>query len=134
VATYDYHDKFFSKQSLGKELKKRSRRKPSVEEHTLVDPDKFVEAVKHHVNGKYVEFTFSPSGIVSTVLGKVHHSPHRIVENFEYVLRHLYSIRPEHDGDYVIGLNLNGSKCPGGALPLDIDQVFRTSNAGGCRQ
>lgn len=112
---------------MGKVLRKRKKRRPCIEEKTLVDREELVHRVKQHANGKFIEYRASQAGCVSAILGKVQQTPlEHVIENYEYVLKHLYSVRPEScRGDYVLSMHMNGARSPG-SVPLDLKKVLRS--------
>jgi len=107
---------------------------PCLEDRTLVEPEEFVEVVKHHANGTYRRFVASKQGCVATSLGRVElHTPEQIVENMNAVLRHLYAIQPEdfgtgpiaknkNAGKYILGIHMGNPQS--GSFPLYLPDVL----------
>jgi ribosomal protein L1 len=111
---------------------KRHKINPSPDDKTLVAPEDFVEAVRKHAGGYFIKYQNDLSGNVSVMIGKAALENHKLVENFDWVLRHLFATRPfefgngpyakkKNLGKYVLGMHMVSSKTA--ALPLDLTTI-----------
>lgn len=132
VATKDMRRILTAKQSGIASRLKKFNLTPSLENKTLVKHADFIDAVEKYVHFKRLQWKTDLRGITTVPLGRILMSTDHVMENFDNVLKELYTMRPfdfgtggrgrpKNKGKFVLKLFMKNSE--GKALPIDLSTV-----------
>ena len=105
---------------------------PTPERKTLVEPEELCESVRKYAYGFYVPYQSDINGCVATRLGRFSEPDDYIVENFQYVLRHMFDTqltqfgngpdaKKKNIGKYILGIHMTSSQSD--AFNVDLEQI-----------
>jgi ribosomal protein L1 len=105
---------------------------PKQRDGTIVDLDDFVETVRKHAHGYRTKMSMSSAtGSIITPIGqmKSHRVP-QLLDNLEYVIQHLFAIKPSTPSDpnipYILRIYVSLENSIPGSLELDLDATLQT--------
>jgi ribosomal protein L1 len=104
---------------------------PKQRDGTIVDPDEFVETVRKHAQGYRTKLNMPTSGSIITPIGRMKtHRLSQLLDNLEYVIQHLFAIKPSTPSDphmpYILRIYVSLENSIPGLLELDLDSTLQT--------
>jgi ribosomal protein L1 len=119
------------KTKLGRKLK-RHKILPTEEHKTIVEADELVDVVRKYSYGFIHQYKSDMHGNITTKLGRFSEPNSNIVENFHYVLRHMFDTqltqfgngpdaKKKNIGKYILGIHVVASQ--GDAFNLDLEKI-----------
>ena len=138
VCTPELAHELTGKTKLGRKMK-RHKITPSVEARTIVEPEHLCETVRKHAYGFYTVYKSDMHGNISTRLGKFSEKDESLIENFHYVLRHMFDTqltqfgngpdaKKKNIGKYILGIHVVASQGDSYNLDLDTIEICRELN------
>jgi large subunit ribosomal protein L1 len=138
VCTPELAHEMTGKTKLGRKLK-RHKITPTTELKTIVEPEEFCETVRKHAYGFYIPYKSDMHGNISTKLARFSELDEIIIENFHYVLRHMFDTqltqfgngpdaKKKNIGKYILGIHIVASQADAFTLNLDSIDICRELN------
>jgi ribosomal protein L1 len=138
ICTPELAHEMTGKTKLARKLKKH-KITPSKETKTIVEPEEFCDAVRKYAYGFYTPYKSDLHGNISTRLARFAEPDENIIENFHYVLRHIFDTqltqfgngpdaKKKNIGKYILGIHIVASQGDSYNLNLDTIEICRELN------
>jgi ribosomal protein L1 len=138
ICSTELEHEMTGKSKLGRKLK-RHKILPTHEDKTIVEADELCETVRKYAYGFITPYKSDMHGNLATKLGRFSESDENIVDNFHFVLRHLYDTqltqfgngpdaKKKNIGKYILGIHIVASQGDAYKLDLDLIDICRELN------
>lgn len=138
ICTTELAHEMVGKSKLARKLR-RHKITPTVETKTLVESEELIETVRKYAHGFYVPYKSDLHGNIGTRLARFVQPDANIVENFHYVLRHIFDTqltqfgngpdaKKKNIGKYILGIHIVASQGDSYNLNLDTIDICRELN------